>query len=168
MPDFVAHSSRWKLVLMLLGAVMFVVIGLWMVGLFGQPPESRRYSTGFLVLIGWACILFFGLCGGIIAKRLFSAGEDEVRISASGIRSRSWSDDMIPWSEITEISTWNSNGQSVIVLKLRDPSRYPGKGMVAMLAKANRAMTGGDVHISMTGTDRSFDEAMAAVRYFRH
>lgn len=165
MQEFVAYPSRWRLILMALGAVLFVVAGLWMIGLFGPPPESRRYSAGILMVIGWISILLFGGIGVAIIKRMFST-QEQVRITTQGIFTRDWSDDMIPWSEIIDVSTWSSNGQSMVVLHLRDPSRFPGRGMLAKLAKANKMLTGGDIHISMTGTDRSFDEAMQAIRHY--
>ena len=33
--------------------------------------------------------------------------------------------------------------------------------------KANRALTGGDIGITLTGTNRSIKDAMAAVEYYR-
>jgi len=39
--------------------------------------------------------------------------------------------------------------------------------MAALLAGANRGLTGGDVGISLTATNRSFEEAMEAIRVFR-
>ena len=41
------------------------------------------------------------------------------------------------------------------------------RGLAAKLAFLNRKLTGGDISISMTATDRSYDEAMAAIEHFR-
>lgn len=165
MGDFVAYPSRWRLALIALGAIGFVVMGLWMIGTFGPPPDSRRYSSGFVTMIGWISIIFFGFCGVIAIKRMLNSDED-VRINSFGIKSRSWSEQTIPWNEITDISTWSYKGQKTILLKLRDPSQFPGRGIGAMMAKANRAIIDADVSISMTGTDRSYDEAMRAIHQF--
>jgi hypothetical protein len=36
-----------------------------------------------------------------------------------------------------------------------------------MFGSANRLLTGGDVALSLVGTDKSFDEAMEAIAEFR-
>ncbi len=38
MDDFVAYSSRWRLALLVLLGIAFVVTGAWIVGFFGPPP----------------------------------------------------------------------------------------------------------------------------------
>jgi hypothetical protein len=85
-----------------------------------------------------------------------------------GVRYRQWSDDTIPWSEITDVTVWRYKRQKVILLHLKHPDRFSARGLVAKFAAINRRLTGGDISISMTATDRSFDEAMAAIQQFRH
>lgn len=73
----------------------------------------------------------------------------------------------MPWSEIIDVTTWSMRQQQMIVLHLAHPERFPGKGLAGRIAGANKAMTGGDITISMTGTDRRFDETLAAINWFR-
>jgi len=163
MEEFVAQHSRVRLALILLGAVGFVWAGLLFVGAFGPlTPASRRYSPEFFAIVGWLSLTFFGACAIVIAKRLIEGGE-ALRIGQTGISFAAWSDQTIPWSEITNISEWRFRGQRSIILHLRDPNRFPGRGILGFAANANRALTGGDVAISLTGTNRSFDEAVAAI-----
>lgn len=158
--DFVAKPSPWRLAMFLLGALLFVGGGAWMLGWIGTPPsDAPRW-------VGWAAICFFGLAAAVLAMRLFDT-EDVVRIGAPGIWFRHHSDDIIPWREIAEIGVWQHRGQKVIVLKLVNPERFPARGIAGALASANRALTGGDVAISLTGTDRSFADAMAAIERHR-
>lgn len=166
MGEFVAHQSRWRLALFLVGALTFVGGGLWMIGAFGPAPTSNRHSPEVTSAVAWLAILFFGLCAVVIAKRLFEGGE-ALRIDRSGISFAAWSDQTIPWSEITDISEWSFRGQRSIILHLRDPGRFPGKGVLGFATRANRALTGGDVPISLTGTNRSFDDAVAAIARYR-
>lgn len=156
---FEARNSRWRLGLLLLGAIAFVVAGLWMAGLFGAPPDPS------LTWIGWASIMFFGFCAVIAARRMFDDAV-QVRISGQGIFARSWSDQTIPWSEITDVSVWTYRRQKSIILHLRDPARFPGHGLAGRLQAANRAMTGGDIAISLAGTDGHFDAAVQAIGQF--
>lgn len=156
---FEARNSRWRLALLLLGALAFVVVGFWMTGLFGTSPKPGREW------IGWVCLLFFGFCAVIAVRRMF---DDEVqfRVSGQGILARQWSDQTIPWSEITDVTVWIYRRQKSIVLHLRDPSKFPGKGLAGRLQAANRAMAGGDVAISLSGTNGRFDEAMQIIHQF--
>ena len=62
---------------------------------------------------------------------------------------------------------WSYKRQKSIVLHLSNPARFPGRGLTAKLASANRMLTGGDISISLTGTNRNFDDAMSAIVRFR-
>lgn len=166
MGDFVAYPSRWRVSLLALLSVGGVVMGLWMIGIFGAPPQSIRYPSGFTVAIGWICAVFFSLCGVLWIKKLFDISE-QLQIGSIGIHSARWSDQTIPWAEITDVTTWRYKGQKVIVLHLRNPAAFPSRGLRAILAGTNRMLSGGDVCISLTGTDRTYDEAMAAIARFR-
>ena len=166
MGDFVAYNSRWRVALLVLGSIAFVALGLWMVGAFGYVPSSRRYSTSVTFILGWCCVLFFGLCGIAALKRLFD-NKVQLQIGHSGIRWCPWSDHLIPWSEIIDVTTWSHQRQKIIILHLKDSALFPGRGLAAKLARANRMLTGGHISISLTGTDRSYDDAMSAIAYFR-
>lgn len=165
--EFVAFPSRWRIALIALGALGLVALGLLMVGAFGPlPSQSARYSSVTFTVIGWVVIAFFGLCGAYAIKMLFETRE-QLRIGSAGIRWARWSDQTIPWSEISDVTTSSFKGQRSIVLHLRDPARFPGRGIVGFLAGANRMLTHGDIYIGLTGTDRSFDVAMSAIERFR-
>lgn len=166
MTDFVAYPSRGRIALLVLAAFGFVLIGLWMAGMFGPVPASRRYSPETTVAIGWVCAVFFGACAVGWGRRLFESGE-QLRIGPAGIRWARWSEQTNPWAEIRDVTVWKYRRQRAIVLHLRDPAPFPGKGMAAALVGANRRMTGGDIAISLNGTDRSFAQAIAAFARFR-
>ena len=142
-----------------------VCLGLWMVGTFGEVPASRRHSAGYMIGLGWLCIIFFGFCAVVGAKRLFEE-RAQLLIGPNGIVWPPWSDQLIPWSEISDVTTWSYRGQSAIILHLKEPSRFPGRGLLSTLAGANRKLTGGDISISLTGTDRSYTDAMLAIEQF--
>ncbi len=166
MNAFVAYNSKWRIGLLIIVAIGFVTTGLWMIGAFGIVPRSERLGPAGTVFWGWASIVFFGPGALLLLRRLFDETE-QVRIDASGIRWAKWSGELIPWSEITEVSTWSYKRQNCIVLHLREPSRFPGSGLAQALRSINKQLTGGDIAISMTGTDRSFKDAMAAIAQFR-
>ena len=162
-----ARSSPARMAMLVGIAAAFVTGGLWMVGAFGPPPTSGRYGPVATMVIGWASIIFFGLCGVIGLTRLFDTRE-LLHIGSAGISFTPWSEKTIPWSAIIDVTIWSHRRQRVIVLHLANPARFPSKaGLANMLTGLNRTLTGGDVCISLTGADRSFDEAMAAIDQFR-
>lgn len=160
MPTFVARPAFWHLLLMLCGSLAFVVGGIWIAGFLGDVPKPGKEWAG------WLSIIFFGLCALAIFFRLFDR-DDQIRISSIGIYWKQWSRDTIPWSEIVDISVWKFKNQKTILLHLQNPKRFPSTTLLGKLAGANRALTGGDIAINLSGTDKSFDEAMVAIEYFR-
>lgn len=152
-------------------AVGFVALGTLLTGLLGEVPSftdspRRRLPPEVVPYVGWACIAFFGLCAVAIGMRFFD-GKAQLVIGVKGIISSQWSDKLIPWSEISDVSTWSHKRQKLIILHLKNPDQFPGRGLAGKLAFANRVLTRGDLAISLTGTDRSFEEAMSAIEEFR-
>ena len=160
MTTFVARSSPWRILLLVAGGIAFVALGVWIAGIAGTPPKPGREW------VGWASIVFFGLCSVFGVRRLFDSSE-QLRISGSGIYYKPWAEQVIPWSEITDISVWEFKRQKSLILHLAHPERYPSTTLLGKMARANRMLTGGDVAVSLTGMDRSFAEALAAVESFR-
>jgi len=157
---FTARTSPWRLALLALGAAAFVFGGLLIAGVLGPSPRPGSEW------IGWLCASFFGLGGVVAVRRIFDGG-DVVRISANGVYFKSWSEQTIPWSEIIDVTVWEFQRQKSIILHLRSPDRFPSTKLLGMVAGANRALTGGDVPVSLTGTDGSFEDAMTAIAYYR-
>ena len=166
METFIAYNSRWRLSAILFGVLGFVTLGMWMAGVFGVVPSSRRYSATLLVVIGWFCIVFFSVCGVATFRKIFDE-RPQLTIDSSGVLWTPWSDRLIPWSEIQDVTTWSHRNQNFIVLHLRNAELFPGKGLNAKLAGANRVLTGGDIAISLTGSNRSYGDAMSAIERFK-
>jgi hypothetical protein len=147
------------------GALGFVALGLWMAGLFGDVPESRRWPKQMVQLLGWISVIFFGSCAAVGLRRAFDT-DVQLRISRQGIYWKPWSEATIPWHEIHDIRVWEFRKQRSIILSLHHPELYPSKSILGRLAAANRSLTGGDISISMTGLNKSFDEALAAAHEY--
>ena len=166
MNDFVARASLPRIISLAGACLLFVAGGLWMAGIFGEPPPSRRFSPETGVAFGWFVAAFFGLAFFAIARQLFRESELLV-LNAQGLRSAQWSEQTIPWVELEEVSTWSHKGSASIVLHLRDPSLFPGRGVLGWLAGVNRSLTGGDVTIAMTICDKTVEETLNAIEHFR-
>lgn len=163
--ELVAYSSPWRMALLILGAILFVALGLWMVGLFGEVPQSRRWSPEIIWIIGWASILFFGAAAIFGIRRAFDR-DIQLRVSDQGIYWKPWSADTIPWHEVRDVGVWEFRKQKTIILCLHHPERYPSRTLLGKLAGANRGFTGGDISISLSGMTKSFDDTFATIRRF--
>jgi hypothetical protein len=158
---FEARNSLWRIALLMVVALAFVGLGAWMVGAFGGQPDHRFKIQA----VGWVSIVLFGLCAILITRRLFEA-DVEIRIDANGIYWRRRSSQVIPWNAIDRITIGKVRGQRFACLFLRDPRAFPSDGFTSMLAGANKALGFGDVALGATGTDRSFDELIGAIKQF--
>ncbi|GLQ98811.1 STM3941 family protein [Dyella mobilis] len=84
----VLATSKKKAVLLLLGALAFVACGIFSV------------RTGENALIGWVCILFFGL-GIPVSIYMLTPGAGELRIDRQGIQMKGPFKPMkLAWSEV--------------------------------------------------------------------
>lgn len=165
MRGFVATSSQPQVLLMLVGSVVWLFVGLWMVGTIGNGPTSHRYPHLVMIALGWSSIILSAIGGKYWIDR-FVRGGVELRIGFSGIRSLSWSDQTIPWSEIRDVTVWNYGRHAWIVLHLFNPSLFPGRGVSRWMGALRRKLTRGDILLSMVATDRTIEEAMAAIDQF--
>ena len=166
MEDFVAYTSRWRTALLLVGCIAFFAIGIWMAGVIGPIPVSRRSGPLMTETWGWITIVFSGMGAFAIAK-MWLENKEQLCIGHSGIKWSRWSDQTIPWKEISDVTVWSYRSTRSIILHVRNPALFPGKGIVGLAGRANRALTGGDIGITLIGTDRSFDEAISAIAQFR-
>jgi hypothetical protein len=156
---FVARYTPLRVALLLLGAIVFVVGGLWIAGLFGAPPRPGRE------FLGWLAAAFFGLCAIVTAPRLFDR-RDQIVVDRRGIYWRHWSETTIPWSALRGFDERSVRSQRFICLHLHDPTRYPAAGLRGWVAGANKGMGFGDIAMTAAGTDRSFDELLSAIEQF--
>ena len=164
MERFVARNSRTRLVLMLVGSLLFVGIGLWMVGAFGEPPQGSGRAAG-KNWVGWIAIPFFGAIALAIVGRLRD-GREQLVVDERGIVWRPWSADVIPWSEIERIVERHVARQVMFGVHLRDPSRCPPTRWTGRIAARQRGFGMGDMSLTLSGTDRSNDELRDALNRF--
>ena len=143
---------------MLLGALGFVALGLLFVGAFGPVPRPGREW------VGWLSILFFGLCFVVGLPRLFDR-RDQIVVDGSGILWCQWSRTTIPWSAIRAIEKREIRRQKFLCLHLEDPGAFPPATLTGRLGGANRALGFGDIALATTGTDRGFDDLVAAIAH---
>lgn len=162
---YVANYSRARLVLLGLGSLVFVIGGLWMAGLFGEVPTSRRLGPEMTQVVGWVAVLFFGFCGFIIVRQLLRAGV-AFRIDADGITHAQAVRQSFTWDEITKLQPVSMGNQPMVCYEVVQERLDKMGGIRAKLAAANRSMTGCSFALAMSGTDAKMEEVVAALEHF--
>jgi hypothetical protein len=114
----VVYHSKARLILVILGALMFVVVGYWLV--------SGGART--LQVIGWLSIVFFGACGLYAVLRLISR-TPAVIVSAQGIVDHATANSagLVPWSEIREVKLLSFMNQRYLGVFVHDPAALIAK-----------------------------------------
>ncbi|MEL1250483.1 STM3941 family protein [Aurantiacibacter gilvus] len=162
---YVANYSRGRLVLLGLASLGFVIGGLWMAGLFGEVPASRRLGPEMTQVVGWIAVLFFGLCGFVIVRQ-FMRGGVAFRIDASGIEHAQAVRQTFTWDEITRLQPVRMGNQPMVCYEVVQERIDQMTGIRAKLASANRSMTGCSFALAMSGTDAKMEEVVAALEQF--
>lgn len=152
MTAFEARVSPKRVLVQLGACLMFIAMGALMVFDIGVPG-------------GWLVIAGFAIWFLIVLPRLFRTGLD-LRVDAAGIWSLRWSARTIPWSAIRQLRVLDVENTRSIWIYLTDPAAFPQTGLRGKASAARRAAGGGDLAINLNGTDREFDDLVAAVRRF--
>lgn len=159
--------SKKKLTLMVIGSLIFVVLGI----LFVTNPEkytsSIMRSPTIIFIAGLASILFFGLCFFFICKKLGDKSPGLV-ISDEGIldNSSGVSGGQIKWTEINDISVIKIHRQKLIMLQVKNPQDYIERqtsGLKRKMMKINYKMYGTPLSITSNGLEISFDELLSTL-----
>lgn len=118
---------------------------------------------------GWVGLVFFGLCAAMILQRWLTLRGPVVTVSPEGFRDKRISADVIPWSSISQVSTWSAFDQSVLVLKV-DPA-VEAKLALTRIAKMtlgpNKSLGADGLSVTAQGLKVSFDELRDLVVTYR-
>ncbi|MDP5138574.1 hypothetical protein ORJ04_21745 [Rheinheimera baltica] len=169
----VIELSKVKIILLTLGAVAFVLLGVWLLSMDAKTIESqRKFNSPILVYgIGVVSIVFFGLCGFIGIKKLFDKSPGLI-INSEGIldNSSGVSAGIIPWAEIVGIGEYQIHKQKFISIQVKDPEKYvnTGNALKRMANRANIKMCGTPVNISANSLKINYDDLLKIItEYYR-
>ncbi len=160
--------SKAKLLLLLLGATVFVVLGtlfLLYPATFKSPvfkePEVLR-------IVGIAAVAFFGVCLVFITKKLFDK-KVGLTIDAHGItdNTNGTSVGLIAWDDITGIRTAQVLSTKFIMIDTNAPEKYIERaknGIAKSAMKANNNMYGSPLSITTNSLQIKHDELEKLLR----
>lgn len=112
----VIGRSLLKLFGLVVGGVVFVAIGVWMIQ-GGGADSSRGAPPAFL---GWLCAVFFGLATVVGIFRAIFGPRKPLELSPYGFWDKRVFDREVPWSSVVRISIWSHRGTSILIVKLTD------------------------------------------------
>lgn len=174
LPEKVVALSKTKLILLMVAAIGFVAVGIWLLTLDAQviASQPRFNSPTFIYAIAVVAILFFGACGYIGVKKFFDDTPGLI-VNAEGIfdNSSGVSAGLVPWSDIAGINEYTIGRQKFISILVYDPEKYAERGnaLRRMTNKANIKMCGTPINISANSLQVSYPELLAMVNdYFQY
>jgi hypothetical protein len=160
--------SKRKLLMLLVGSVLFVVAGVFFLIKPTTFLNPLMQNTRFIAIIGSAAILFFGFCAVFAAKKMFDDRPGLI-IDQLGItdNSSAVSGGLIPWNEIDGISTAQVQSQRFILLMVSDPEKYIAAQQGSFkrrMMKINYRMYNTPICINANGLQTNFDELYNTIK----
>jgi hypothetical protein len=110
------RAAPGRLALMALGALAFVGAGVFLVWSHGA---RNTFDAWLAQAVGYAAIAFFGTGFVVLTQRFFKQRETVVTLSPDGLKDIRVSPDLIPWSAVASLNTWQMYGQQVMVVGLK-------------------------------------------------
>lgn len=160
--------SKTKILLLLIGATVFVVLGT----LFIMNPEQFKSpifrNPETIRIAGIAAVAFFGLYLVFIVKKLFD-NKIGLTIDQNGItdNSNATSVGLIEWDDITDIGTVQVASTKILMLETDKPEKYIERarnGISKRAMKANYKMYGSPLSIISNSLKIKYEELERMIR----
>lgn len=161
----VIEFSKKKIVLLIIGACVFAILGIWLLSLDALTIQSqRRFNDPLFVHgIGLVMIVFFGIAGVFGFKKLFDKKPGLV-LNSSGVidNSSGVSAGLIPWMEILGAEIYEVHRQKFLIIKVRNPQKYIEQGgpLKQAFNQANYKMCGSPIAITSGALRVDFTELL--------
>lgn len=121
--------SNKKVIFLILGALAFVLIGIWFV-INPESLSSTRYRNPYIIqVVGIVSIAFFGLCFIFGLSKLFSKKFKGVIINEKGIddNSSGISVGLVEWNDIIEFGVVEIEKAKSLMIITKNPEKYINK-----------------------------------------
>jgi len=157
-PPTTFDSSIQRTVLTLLGSVVFIAAGIWML---------MVHSSVKTTIVGAVAVLFFGACAILFAARLIRR-KPELVISSEGFAHLTYG--TIAWSQVDHVAIRQikvrTTSQRMIAVVLHDPAGYLAAAprLARISGSANMQMGYSPVNISAVTLPVSLDVVLETMR----
>lgn len=160
--------SKNKLYVMLVGSLLFVALGIWMIISRHQYDNAAFPNPVIILIVGIVSILFFGYIAFFLIKKLPNTTPGLI-INSDGIvdNSSSVAAGLVLWSDIQEIKTTAVMSQQFLMIIVKNPEEYVNRQEGVVKRKAmqmNYKSYGSPVSISANTLNTDFDELYKTVQ----
>ena len=153
--------SKRKLIFAFIGSVIFVVLGIQFILKPEEYISSRFKSEELISVIGYASLLFFGLCLIYIFYKAFDKKPGLI-VNRNGIIDNTSfiSVGLIEWSQITGFRSLQVKSTKFLLIDVLNPEKFiqNSSKSKAFLRKVNLKMYGSPISITSNSLKCNFDE----------
>ncbi len=163
----IIELSKTKIALAILGAGVFVAIGVWMLSLDEASIRSSRSfrlffnNPAYVQGLGLLSIVVFGLLALFLIKKIFDK-KPGLTFTNTGIvdNASAVAAGFIPWSEVIGADLFEMPQQKMLIIKVKDPHKYVDRGnaLKRKINQANYKMCGSPIAISANALKINFAE----------
>ncbi|MDX6692997.1 MAG: hypothetical protein QOF02_600 [Blastocatellia bacterium] len=162
----IIEQSKRKLLLYLLGACIFMAVGVWMFSMDDASIEAhRRFNNPLYVHgVGLAAIIMSAPVGALVVRKLFDSKPGVVFNSAGVLDNSSGvSTGFIPWSDITGAEVLQIQRQRMLIVRVVNPEKYleAGNALKRALNRQSYKSYGSPISITAGTLKISFEELQA-------
>ena len=153
----VVRQATGTMTLLFLGSVGFAILGALLI--FSTDPILR--------IVGVACVLFFGICGGFILRKLLGHGVAFI-IDRRGILDSSprIPGGCIRWEDITRVDVVMFRNQTFVGIDVRDREALYARSKGSALMKENVTLVGFPVNIPSSYISMSAEELCEIILHY--
>jgi hypothetical protein len=165
--------SKTKIIILMLGAWMFVALGIWLFGQGENVPGPRVLGELLTAgqFLGGLSVAFFGVCGAFAVRKLLDKKPGLILNSAGLVDNSSViATGLVPWSDITGLDLFELQKQrKLLVILVRDPQSYlkRGNAMVRALKRVNYNLCGSPVVIYSRNLKINLAELQSLLNRYR-
>src|SRR5262245_20782745 len=159
--------SKVKLSFLVVGALLFVAAGIWMLAI---ADAQTRYLSIYVKGVAIIAIGFFGLCALYGLHKLLDGApglildREGIMDNSSGIAAG-----RVAWREVRDIQVVTIHRQRLLGVIVSNPEKYLGRGnlLIRLFRKMNYRWYGTPVFISAHGLKVTFEDLETQIRDFR-
>lgn len=159
--------SKSKMLLLLFGAIGFVVMGTFFILNTDKFVSSIIRNPEIIKIVGFLSVLFFGAAGVYGIRKMFDKSVG-LTIDDNGIidNTNASSIGLIKWADITEIRTEQVMSTKFLLIFTNNPNEILEKAswMKRKLMKGNMKMYGTPLSITSTTLKYNFDDLEKLLR----
>ncbi len=150
--------SQTKILIGIGGSILFIALGIYMITMINK---QIWYDSSFVKIVGFASILFFGLTGIYLTKKMFDKTMGLI-VDDNGIYDNSSASSVgfIKWADISAIKTEQVSSSKFLLIYTSNPEYYLNnvKGVKRKFLEGNNKMYGTPFSIASNTLKYNFND----------